>query len=61
MSDDDVLKNKPAFSIGQSFEPLSLEDIDLLISTLESEIIRLQHERKAKEMSRSAAHSLFRK
>jgi len=52
-------KKAPSHEIGQSVDELSAQEITERIAILQTEIIRLEAARKAKEASRGAADAFF--
>ncbi len=58
-ADEEKMKRKPVFEIGQPLDDLSVEELDETVARLESEIARLKAARSAKSAHLSAAEALF--
>jgi uncharacterized small protein (DUF1192 family) len=59
--DDEAPRKKKAHEIGQDISLLSVDELTQRIAQLKAEIGRLEAERAAKDVTRSAADALFRK
>lgn len=60
MQDDDVVKKPTAHEVGAVLDALSIEELDVRIGLLESEIMRLKATIEAKKASKSAAENFFK-
>ena len=60
MRDEDAPKPKVDMVIGENLDAISVAELAQRISTLESEIVRLQAEIAKKQASKAAAASFFR-
>ena len=58
--DDELPKPKPAITVGENLERLSVADLDERVQELEAEIVRVKAERTAKKTLISAAEALFK-
>jgi len=61
MFDEDAPRKKKTHEIGQNLSLLSVDELSERIELLKGEIGRLEAERTAKDVTRSAADALFRK
>ncbi|MCB1386782.1 MAG: DUF1192 domain-containing protein [Nitratireductor sp.] len=59
MFDEEPIRKRRVFEIGQKLEELSVEDLDETIAVLKAEIERLESARSAKSDHLSAAEALF--
>jgi uncharacterized small protein (DUF1192 family) len=59
--DDEAPRKKKVHEIGQDLSLLSVDELTERIAQLREEIRRLEVERTAKDVTRSAADALFRK
>ena len=57
--DDDLPKPKPAITLGEKLDRLSVSDLDERIDALKAEMARVATERKAKAAHAAAAAALF--
>ena len=57
--DDDLPKPKPAITLGEKLDRLSVSELDERIDALKAEIARVETERKAKAAHAAAAAALF--
>ena len=58
--DDERPKPKPAVSVGENLETLSVAELEARIKTLESEIARVETELKRKRAHEAAASQIFK-
>ena len=61
MDDDTAPKKRVTHEIGQDLALLSVQELDDRVSILKQEIARLEAARAAKQASRSAADSFFKR
>lgn len=59
--EEEHVKPRPAFEIGQPLELMSVAELDLAIEKLREEIARLEAARAAKQAASAAAEAFFRK
>jgi uncharacterized small protein (DUF1192 family) len=59
--DDDLPKPKPAITVGEKLDRLSIAELDERIEALKAEITRVESEREAKRAFATAAAALFDK
>ncbi|MCJ2082093.1 DUF1192 domain-containing protein [Methylobacterium sp. J-090] len=60
MRDDDESRPRPAHSLGEPLDTLSVADLSERIALLQREITRLEAARDAKNAARDAAGSIFK-
>ncbi len=60
MEPDDLPRPKHIHILGEILESISLEELQLRVSVLEQEILRIQTEMQRKRVSRSAADAFFK-
>lgn len=58
--DDDAPRPAPTYSVGMPLDTLSVDELQTLIETLESEIVRLRSGIESKNASRDAADAVFK-
>ncbi len=58
--DEDEPRKKPNYEIGQMLDPLSVDELEEVVSVLSQEIERLKAEIDRKKSDLSAAESLFK-
>lgn len=59
--EEEDVKPRPAFEIGQPLDLMSVAEIDLTIERLREEIARLEAARAGKQAASAAAAAFFRK
>lgn len=59
--EEEDVKPRPAFEIGQPLELMSVAEINLTIEMLREEIARLEAARAAKQAASDAAEAFFKK
>lgn len=61
IDEDDKPKKKVSHEIGQDLTLLSVGELEARVQLLRDEIARLEADKKAKQASRSAADSVFKR
>ena len=60
MEPDELPRPKHVHVLDENLETISLEELQLRVSALEQEILRIQTEMQRKRVSRSAANAFFK-